>query len=349
MRDLVEAALDPERERRGVRARRVRRRRRRRSVRARDERQGARAEARATRTSCGPTGSTRRTSTRAPPTSRASRASRCATRRSATSSASAATRSPAAARCTRGTTCSGAFRGADRRQDRPHGRRRLVPGRRGAQTGVHRLHDDSRQSVARAAERRPRGAAQVGSFPIPCLERDQAGTHVRARAGGLRTRRRWSSSPASRRPPRRSRRQAARRARRRSGRGRASGARGRTARRDPPLLGQAPLAARPLVACRSIQRPGRRWDASASTRGGPLKHIGSWFSMIVTVTLNAALDRTLTVPNFQLGQRHRASAGLDARRRQGDQRRAHAQGARRPGRRDRPRRRPHRARASSRT
>ncbi|CAN5353649.1 1-phosphofructokinase [soil metagenome] len=32
--------------------------------------------------------------------------------------------------------------------------------------------------------------------------------------------------------------------------------------------------------------------------------------MIVTVTLNAALDRTLTVPNFQLDQRHRASQGL---------------------------------------
>jgi 1-phosphofructokinase family hexose kinase len=32
--------------------------------------------------------------------------------------------------------------------------------------------------------------------------------------------------------------------------------------------------------------------------------------MIVTVTLNAAIDRTLTVPNFQLNQRHRASAGL---------------------------------------
>ena len=32
--------------------------------------------------------------------------------------------------------------------------------------------------------------------------------------------------------------------------------------------------------------------------------------MIVTVTLNAGLDRTLTVPNFQLGQRHRASQGL---------------------------------------
>ena len=32
--------------------------------------------------------------------------------------------------------------------------------------------------------------------------------------------------------------------------------------------------------------------------------------MIVTVTLNAAVDRTLTVPNFQLEHRHRASASL---------------------------------------
>ena len=32
--------------------------------------------------------------------------------------------------------------------------------------------------------------------------------------------------------------------------------------------------------------------------------------MIVTVTLNAAVDRTLTVPNFQLGHRHRASASF---------------------------------------
>jgi 1-phosphofructokinase/tagatose 6-phosphate kinase len=32
--------------------------------------------------------------------------------------------------------------------------------------------------------------------------------------------------------------------------------------------------------------------------------------VIVTVTMNAAVDRTLTVPNFQLGQRHRASQGL---------------------------------------
>ena len=32
--------------------------------------------------------------------------------------------------------------------------------------------------------------------------------------------------------------------------------------------------------------------------------------MIVTVTLNAALDRTLTAPNFQAGFRHRASESL---------------------------------------
>src|SRR5438067_5078735 len=34
--------------------------------------------------------------------------------------------------------------------------------------------------------------------------------------------------------------------------------------------------------------------------------------MIITVTLNAAVDRTLTVPNFQLGHRHRASASLSS-------------------------------------
>lgn len=32
--------------------------------------------------------------------------------------------------------------------------------------------------------------------------------------------------------------------------------------------------------------------------------------MIVTVTMNAAIDRTVTVPNFRGGQRHRASQGL---------------------------------------
>ena len=32
--------------------------------------------------------------------------------------------------------------------------------------------------------------------------------------------------------------------------------------------------------------------------------------MLVTVTLNAAIDRTLTVPNFQRGLRHSASQAL---------------------------------------
>jgi 1-phosphofructokinase/tagatose 6-phosphate kinase len=34
--------------------------------------------------------------------------------------------------------------------------------------------------------------------------------------------------------------------------------------------------------------------------------------LIVTVTLNAAIDRTLTVPNFQTGHRHRASGSLSS-------------------------------------
>ena len=32
--------------------------------------------------------------------------------------------------------------------------------------------------------------------------------------------------------------------------------------------------------------------------------------MILTVTLNAAMDRTVSVPNFQIGLRHRASSSL---------------------------------------
>ena len=44
-------------------------------------------------------------------------------------------------------------------------------------------------------------------------------------------------------------------------------------------------------------------DQYRAQSGGPS-------SVIVTVTLNAAVDRTLTVPNFQLGHRHRASGSL---------------------------------------
>src|SRR5207248_6129771 len=41
----------------------------------------------------------------------------------------------------------------------------------------------------------------------------------------------------------------------------------------------------------------------------PAPHVG-FVLVIVTVTMNAAIDRTLTVPNFQRGQRHRATVGL---------------------------------------
>ena len=71
--------------------------------------------------------------------------------------------------------------------------------------------------------------------------------------------------------------------------------------------------------------------------------------VIVTVTANAALDRTLTVPVFQIGFRHRSSEVAHARRRQGDQRRARAEDPRGAGRRDRPRRGAGRERGSSRS
>ena len=80
----------------------------------------------------------------------------------------------------------------------------------------------------------------------------------------------------------------------------------------------------------------------------PPPHVGVGY-VIVTVTMNAAIDRTLTVPNFQRGQRHRAVGRAHARRRQGDQHRARAEALRRPRRRHRARGRPAPARASSRS
>ena len=47
--------------------------------------------------------------------------------------------------------------------------------------------------------------------------------------------------------------------------------------------------------------------------------------MIITVTLNAAIDKTLVVPNFRLGRRHRAVEQTDDAGRQGRERRPRAQ------------------------
>ena len=65
----------------------------------------------------------------------------------------------------------------------------------------------------------------------------------------------------------------------------------------------------PLVAAKSVPSPGSP-RAPAGTRSVVRATRRGLAAVIVTVTLNAALDRTLTVPNLQLGHRHRASASL---------------------------------------
>ncbi len=90
----------------------------------------------------------------------------------------------------------------------------------------------------------------------------------------------------------------------------------------------------------SVEKPGFLGRRAGTPRTST--SVGGICLVIVTVTLNAALDRTLTVPNFQLGHRHRASQGLTLAGGKGHQHRARAQAARRPRRRDRARGRPHR-------
>ena len=76
--------------------------------------------------------------------------------------------------------------------------------------------------------------------------------------------------------------------------------------------GAARRAARRSSPRAAVERPGlagaRRLVREARTLA---RRPGSGLVLvIVTVTLNAAIDRTLTVPNFQRGHRHRASEGL---------------------------------------
>ena len=71
--------------------------------------------------------------------------------------------------------------------------------------------------------------------------------------------------------------------------------------------GDRALAARRRALGRGAEHAAR---APAGTQGRRRTTCGAGSLLIVTVTLNAAIDRTLTVPNFQRGQRHRASGGL---------------------------------------
>ena len=41
------------------------------------------------------------------------------------------------------------------------------------------------------------------------------------------------------------------------------------------------------------------------TRRSEYRNVGRKAEMIITVTLNAAIDKSLSVPNFRLGRRHR--------------------------------------------
>ncbi len=85
----------------------------------------------------------------------------------------------------------------------------------------------------------------------------------------------------------------------------------------------------------SSSAPWRSTTGAAVAAGSPSLRP----DVILTVTLNAAIDRTVAVPNFRLGQRHRAVESRDRRRRQGRQRRPRAAAARQAGDRHRARRR----------
>ena len=199
--------------------------------------------------------------------------------------------------------------GRDRRQDRatrgaPAGR-----GRRGARGPADDLRDDPRQPVARAAERRPAELLAWGPRRYRVGRRGPGRPHLRERQLAVRPRRRSRSSPRGRlrrvvrvgRPlvervvaPR------ARRAARASAASCSAGSRSGPAAAARDAGRSSPRALGRAAGLRGARRLVRRRGRVAPCWAGCV-HV------IVTVTLNAAIDRTLTVPNFQRGQRHRAS------------------------------------------
>ena len=266
---------DPERQRRGVRARGARRRRRRRRVRARDEREGTQAAsprhavrpARRARCAGRALERCRRDAARAYRHARPA-IRETVRRRSGTIAA--------AARCTRGTTCSATF-----------------PGLYGVKTGhtggagwcevaaVRGRGYTIYATILGSPSREQRNAglaalAQVGPLPIPCRERDREGRHVRARPDRLRPRplRLVAASP----------------------RGARSASTGRSWRASSPRPavelpvragqrlgtirvydGKRVLAARPLVAARAVSRPSLAARVGFYARR-TAKHIWSWIS-----------------------------------------------------------------------
>src|SRR5262245_15278789 len=184
----------------------------------------------------------------------------------------------------------------------------MVRGRSGARARNDGLRDDPGQPIARAAQHRPRRAAQVGPRAVPCRAGDPARPSVCTCGGRLRP---CTALPRRlvRRTPCRTAESRARRARRRRRRRRSSGARRHAARQGRGVRARAPRC-RPSARGLAVDRaagPARTRavlrEANAQARLG----VGL---VIVTVTMNAAIDRSLDVPNFQPGQRHRASSGF---------------------------------------
>src|SRR5581483_8023288 len=191
--------------------------------------------------------------------------------------------------------------GAHRREDGAHRRRGLVRGGGGATSRVHHLRGPPRPPDARAAQLRSRPLARVGRLALPHADprRERPGgsglASLRTGAGGA------PGGEAAR--PRRSHRQAGGGARDRSV-GRRPAARADRGVGRPPPARIGAVARRPLRATAGSRR------ASTLVREANRERPLGPHPVIVTVTLNAAVDRTLTVPNVQLGHRHRASASF---------------------------------------
>jgi hypothetical protein len=163
--------------------------------------------------------------------------------------------------------------GGLRGQDRPHGQRRLVGGRRRPPERRDHLRDPARQPGSGNAQRRSLGSSHLGPRPLSDGPRDRAGANLRDRDGAVRP------------PSARARRLAARNEDRphRPVDGRAgSRAVGRFAagRTGPEARGgeiyAKLLANSPLVA--SARSPSRAWWAAPAVHKRTFHHIGSWFS-----------------------------------------------------------------------
>ena len=211
---------------------------------------------------------------------------------------------------TPGTTCSASFPGLVGVKTGHTARAGWCAGRGGPRAPASRSTRRSSAPDPRAAQRRPRRAARVGPLALPRPRWSSTRPRLRDRRGALRPRagragraaRRCggSSASAGRSSSGSSRRPSVVAA----GRARAAARRGARLRRR--AAGRARAARRGAVGRRARLSGARRLVRGADVRDT----VTGLVLVIVTVTLNAAIDRTLTVPNFQLGQRHRASQAL---------------------------------------